>query len=222
MLLAANDALNLTAVTDPEQAWTRHIFDSLTLLPALADLPDEARVIDVGTGGGLPGIPLALCMPHLGFTLLDATAKKVAYLRAVADALSLSNVRVVEGRAEVVGHDRGERLNTPAGFKRGQGHRESYDAVTARAVGRLATLAELTVPFAKPGGRVLLVKGTQADDELAEAAKALHLLKATHDATLDTPTGRIVVLSKTSATPKIYPRRDGEPKRAPLGVERTA
>ncbi|MCG3122439.1 MAG: Ribosomal RNA small subunit methyltransferase G [Phycisphaerales bacterium] len=215
MLLAANDVLNLTAITDPEQAWRKHILDSLTLIQTLADLPERGRVIDVGTGGGLPGIPLAICMPHLAWTLLEATGKKVAFLRAVCGALGLSNASVVEARAETAGHDRGERVGS--GGRKG-GHREAYDAVVARAVGALATLAELTVPFVKVGGRVLLIKGERAGAELEEAAGALHLLKAVHETTVPTPTGRIVVLGKQSATPKIYPRRDGEPKRAPLGV----
>jgi 16S rRNA (guanine527-N7)-methyltransferase len=211
-LLEFNTTTNLTAITDPPQAWRRHILDSLTLLPFLADLPEHARVIDVGSGGGLPGIPLAITLPHLRFTLLEATAKKAEFLRAVVGFLRLSNTEVLAQRAEKAAHDRGAKH---AGT-RTNARRENYDAVVARAVGRLATLAELTVPFAKIGGRVLLIKGQQADEELAEARNALHTLKAVHVQTHDTPTGRLVVLEKNSATPKTYPRADGEPKRAPL------
>jgi 16S rRNA (guanine527-N7)-methyltransferase len=217
MLLKANDAVNLTAVTDAQDAWSKHILDSLTLLPMLADLPEGAKVIDVGSGGGLPGLPVAIVMPHLAFTLLEATGKKVEFLRAAAAALGLKKITVIQGRAEQMGQDRGERSATG----RDGGHREAYDAVTARAVGRLAVLAELTVPFAKAeGGLVLLIKGQKADDELAEAAEALHELKAVHAATVNTPTGRVVVLEKRSATPKMYPRRDGEPAKAPIGARR--
>jgi 16S rRNA (guanine527-N7)-methyltransferase len=223
MLLEANaSALNLTGVTEPEAAWERHVLDSLTLLPMVAELPEGARVLDVGSGGGLPGVPLAIVMPHLKFTLLEATGKKVEYLRAVARALGLKNLEVVQGRAETMGHDRGEK-----GVSGGRvgGFREGFDIVTARAVGRLAVLAELTVPFAKvvqgeePGGLVLLIKGQKAEEELEEAKEALHLLKVVHAATVDTPTGRVIVLEKRSATPKLYPRADGEPARRPLGIK---
>lgn len=217
MLMEVNKTTNLTAVRDPDEAWTRHVLDSLTLLPALVDLPAGSQVIDVGSGGGLPGIPLAVTLPSLRFTLLEATGKKAEFLRGVIATLGLDNARVHAERAERAGHDRGEKMSVGAITQRSGGHREAYDAVIARAVGRLNTLAELTVPFAKIGGRILLIKGAQAEDELAEAAGALEALKAVHEATIDTPTGRIIVLGKRVATPRNYPRADGEPKRSPLG-----
>ena len=213
LLLAVNEQTNLTAVRDEQTAWTRHIFDSLTLLPALADLPDGSRVIDVGSGGGLPGIPLAITMPQYGFTLLESSGKKVQFLRHAAKLLKLKNVTVVQERAEHAAQNRGERQ---ANGTRIGAHREMYDAVIARAVGQLNSLAEITVPFAKVGGRVLLMKGAKAEEELVAAQKALHTLKAMYATTIETPTGRIVVLEKASATPKDYPRPDGEPTRKPL------
>jgi 16S rRNA (guanine527-N7)-methyltransferase len=216
MLLKANEVVNLTAVKDTAEAWTRHILDSLTLLPMLAELPEGGRVIDVGSGGGLPGLPLSIVMPHLKFALLEATGKKVEFLKAAGARLGLSNVTVIADRAERLGQARGERV---AQGREG-GHREAYDAVVARAVGRLSVLAELTTPLAKVGGgMVLLIKGQKADEELEEAKEALQLLKVAHAATVTTPTGRVVVLERTSATPRMYPRRDGEPARAPLGVK---
>lgn len=205
LLLETNESFNLTSITDPDQAWTKHILDSLTLLPLLAELPEGSRVIDVGSGGGLPGLPLAIVLPGLRFTLLEATGKKADFLRRAAAALGLNNVDVLQDRAEHAGQDH-------------RAHREQYDAAIARAVGPTATIAELTIPFAKVGGQALLIKGQKADKELAAAKQALHLLHAIHAGTIDTPTGRIVVLDKPRKTPRDYPRRDGEPKRAPLGT----
>lgn len=216
LLLEANRSFNLTSITDPDAAWERHVLDSLTLLPLLAELPDDARVIDVGSGGGVPGIPLAITMPRVRFTLLEATGKKAAFLTRTAAALGLANVEVVHDRAEHAGRDRGRLVPGPAG-SRSPGHREAYDAVVARAVGRLATIAELCAPLAKVGGRVLLIKGRKADEELAEADAALAMLRVEHAGTIDTPTGRIVVLAKHVPTPRAYPRADGEPARSPLG-----
>lgn len=216
LLLDANERMNLTAIRDAGEAWERHVFDALTLVPVLADLPEGAEVADVGTGGGIPGLVLACVMPRVRFTLVDATGKKCDFVRDAAARIALANVTVLHARAERLGQDRGER--TAAG--RVGGHRGRYDAVVSRAVGRLASLAELTVPLAKVGGLIVLTKGQKADEELAEAKQALHMLHAGHAGTVDTPTGRIVVIDKLRDTPKAYPRGDGEPKRAPLGVGR--
>jgi len=208
LLLDANARMNLTSITDPEEAWTRHILDSLSLMSVLSEMPDGARVADVGAGGGAPGLPLAIAMPHLRFTLIEATGKKAAFLRDAAVALGCTNVEVVADRAEALGQD--HRL-----------HRESYDAVIARAVGRVAVVAELCAPLAKVGGVVALIKGAKADEELVEAKPALHALHVVCAGVVPTPTGRIVVLEKARKTPRAYPRRPGEPKRAPLGVVRS-
>jgi 16S rRNA (guanine527-N7)-methyltransferase len=208
ILLAANDVLNLTAITEPAAAWERHILDALTLLPVLAEAPEQGRVADVGSGGGVPAIPLAIVFPALSFTLIEATAKKAAFLEAAVAGLGLKNVVVRAERAEEIGHDRGERGTS--------GLRESFDVVTARALGPMSVAAELCVPLCRVGGRVVLVKGQKADEELAAARNALELLGAAHAGTLDTPTGRLVVLEKVGRTPRTYPRPSGEPKRKPL------
>jgi 16S rRNA (guanine527-N7)-methyltransferase len=223
ILFKGNEQLNLTAVRDADTAWQKHILDSLTLMKVLGEIPEGGSVLDVGTGGGLPGIPLAICRPDLKFTLMEATGKKAAYLEAATAALGLANVRTVCGRAEEVAHDRGTRGQ---GGRAG-GHRERYDAVIARAVGRLKILAELTVPFAKIGGLVALIKGAKAEEELAEAKESLHQLHAMALPVEQTPSGRLVILTKQSATPKPYPRRSGEltrsapsHKRKPRGREK--
>lgn len=220
LLLKANELQNLTAVREPVEAWRRHILDSLTLLPLLAEFTDGASAIDVGSGGGLPGIPLAIVLPAVRFTLLEATGKKCDFLNQAIARLALKNASVLQGRSERVAHDRGARADSKGTVSHTGGHREAYDVVMARAVGRLASLAELTVPLCKVGGRVLLIKGEKADEEVKEAEHALHTLKAVHIGTLVSPTGRIVILEKRSATPRDYPRADGEPTRSPLRVAR--
>jgi 16S rRNA (guanine527-N7)-methyltransferase len=218
LLLETNASFNLTAITDPHEAWTRHILDALTLLPLLSEVTPQGerplRVIDIGSGGGVPAIPLAIVLPQMRITLLEPTGKKAAFLRHAAALLDLGGVTVIQGRAENLGQD-------IRGAEKGDGlgpHREGYDAVTARALGHLAVLAELALPLARPGGLVLAIKGARADQEIQEATKAIGLLGGRHAATVETPTGRVVVLEKASRTPRTYPRRDGEPKRAPLGM----
>ncbi|MDZ4832103.1 MAG: 16S rRNA (guanine(527)-N(7))-methyltransferase RsmG [Phycisphaerae bacterium] len=209
-LREANTKINLTAVIEPAAMWMRHILDSLTLVPLIASLEPESaagkgplRLLDVGSGAGLPGIPLAIVLPELRCTLLEATGKKVKFLEGVVAALGLTNVDVIAARAEDAGRDR-------------EHHRERYDVVTSRAVGLLPTLAELTVPFARVGGVVLAIKGERAAEEIVSAKAALYALHAHALEPVRTATGTIVVLEKQRSTPKLYPRRAGEPKRVPL------
>jgi len=206
MLLQANTRFNLTSIADPNEAWPKHIFDSLTLLPLLASVEVET-VIDVGSGGGLPGVPLAITMPHVKFTLLEATRKKADFLRDVTDALDLTNVYIVNDRAETIGRDREQ-------------HREKYDVVLARAVGRMPVLLELAAPLAKIEGHILAIKGERVSEELTRAKRALHLLHCQLLGTVRTPTGTIVIVQKLRRTPKLYPRRPGEPRRVPLGHDK--
>ncbi len=207
-LLEANQRVNLTAIKDPDTAWRRLILDSLTLLGGLETLEAGASVIDVGTGGGLPGMPLAIARPDLSFTLLDATGKKVAFLNSCVQELGLTNVTAVQARAETLGHE--------------PDHRHRYDLATVRAVGKIAEIAEYCLPLVKEGGRMLAMKGQAAEAELADAGDALSVLGAGDIAVIDAyPDGfdsELVIISiiKEHPTPKAYPREPGTPRKTPL------
>lgn len=182
LMLAMNEQMNLTAITEPEAVWSRHALDALSLVPHLTDLPAGARVLDVGSGGGVPGIPLAIARPDLRVTLLDATEKKIHFLQDAAASLGLANVEAVAGRAEEA------ELGAP------------FDAVVARAVAKISTLLGWTAPFAKEGGRLLFIKGEKAETELRDAKKELRKFHATHERTVPTPTGRVVVLRVSTSS----------------------
>ena len=206
-LLQKNQVMNLTAIRDPAQAARLHILDALELLRT-ADLRGK-RVLDVGTGGGVPGVVLKLAQPELHLTLLDATAKKLDWLRELLPTLG-AEAEFIPGRAEEAVRD----------------HREQYDAATARAVSRLNALCELCLPYVKVGGLFLAMKGPEADQELAEARRAIKTLGARalplHRYQLPvTENGggeqrTVVVLEKTAPTPPQYPRRWAKIKDSPL------
>ena len=177
-LIATNALMNLTAITDPEEAWSRHALDALSIAP---EIPQGAAVVDVGSGGGVPAIPLAIARPDLRVTMVEATQKKAAFLAAVSSALGLRGVTVRPERAEAL----------KKGALRG-----SYDVATARAVGKLALLVGLMAPLVKRGGKLVLIKGQRADEELAEAKLAMFDHGVVHERTVPTPTGRVVVLTR--------------------------
>ena len=203
VLLETNKQFNLTAIKEPEDAWTKHILDSLSLIPSLTK-EGVQHVVDVGSGGGLPGIPLAITMPDVTFTLVETTKKKAVFLSDAVEQLGLNNVTVIAERAEYLATKNG-------------GFRDIADAVIARAVGPLNVLLELTVPFAKVGGIVLAIKGERAPIEIEDARKAMHVLKAELIESTRTTTGTVVAIRKLESTPSKYPRPAGEPKRLPLG-----
>jgi 16S rRNA (guanine527-N7)-methyltransferase len=207
LLLDANQQFNLTRITDPAEAWHRHVYDSLTLLPIIASV-DAKRIIDIGSGGGLPGLVLAITMPDVQITLVESTGKKARFMEEAAKTLGLGNVVILDDRAETIGRDRAH-------------HREQYDVVTARAVGKLPVLLELTVPLARVGGLVLAIKGQSALEEIDAAKEALHALHSHIIETRRTSTGTIVIIEKQRRSPKAYPRRPGEPNRAPIGGKET-
>ena len=203
LLVDANTRMNLTRLTDPYEAWHRHVFDALTLLPFI-EATGAANLLDLGSGGGIPGLVLAIARRDLPVTLLEATLKKARFLQHVVDVLELDNVTVISERAETFGSPEG-------------GGRDGWDVVTARAVAPMAVLLELALPLATPEGFLLAIKGERAPDELEAAHGALRVLKASVETTLRTPTGTIVLVRRDGLIPKRFPRRPGEPKANPLG-----
>ena len=207
MLLDWNTRMNLTALTAPEDVAVKHIIDSLTAYDAA--LFDGVRtLIDVGTGAGLPGIPLAVYAPHLTVTLLDALNKRVRFLTEVTAAMGLQNVRCIHARAE-------EAARTAE-------HRAAYDIAVSRAVARLPVLLEYTLPFVRVGGTLLALKGRAYAEEQKEARRAAEVLggsritaRPVHLPGLD-DVRAILTVTKERQTPAAYPRGGGAPTRRPL------
>ena len=207
MLLDWNTRMNLTALTAPEDVAVKHIIDSLTAYDAA--LFDGARtLIDVGTGAGLPGIPLAVYAPQLTVTLLDSLNKRVRFLTEATAAMGLPNVRCIHARAE-------EAARTAE-------HRAAYDIVVSRAVARLPVLLEYTLPFVRVGGTLLALKGRAYAEEQKEARRAAEVLgggritaRPVHLPGLD-DVRAILTVTKERQTPAAYPRGGGAPARRPL------
>ena len=206
-ILAWNEKVNLTNITDPAEFRIKHNADSLMCV----DFPEflEAEtVIDVGTGGGFPGIPLAVYAPEKHFTLLDSLNKRLKIIDELAGELGIKNITLVHGRAEDAA--------------RAKEHREKYDLCVSRAVSNLATLSEYCLPFIKVGGYLLAYKGPGAEEEVKEAAKALKTLGGSLVDIRETSMEeygldhRILVIKKVRNTPKAYPRKAGTPLKEPL------
>jgi 16S rRNA (guanine527-N7)-methyltransferase len=209
LLLAANRRLNLTRVTDPQAVARLHLLDALSALPLVDGLRDDgSAVLDLGSGGGVPGLVLALARPHRRWVLVDSVRKKAEALRSFVGSLGITNVDVVAERAEILGRD-------PA-------HREVYGAITARACAALPVLVEYALPLLAGGGTLLAWKGAIADDELRAGRAAASAcgggepsVRAAGFAELGDH--RFVLVAKVRPTPATYPRRPGQPSRSPLG-----
>ncbi|MBQ8403447.1 MAG: 16S rRNA (guanine(527)-N(7))-methyltransferase RsmG [Clostridia bacterium] len=211
IMLEQNKVMNLSAIRDEEGVICRHFADSLTVAK---HIPEGAKILDVGSGGGMPTLPLAIARPDVKITALDATAKKTAYVLATAEKLGLTNVSVVSARAEELGQ-------TPE-------YREKYDVVCARAVAELRILAEWCVPFAKKGGLFIAMKGKNGKKELEDAKNAVKTLllhmENDDEFTLCDPSAKdeaeakrhIFVFRKTAPTPAKYPRRNAQIQKKPL------
>ena len=200
-VIAQNEVMNLTAITDPAQVAKLHLLDSLTVLTA-ADLKGK-RLIDVGCGAGFPGVPLAIACPEAEVTLLDSLGKRVRWLDATLPTLGVA-AKCITARAEEAVAD----------------HRESFDYATSRAVARLNILLELTAPYVKVGGAVIAMKGAAAQEELAECAGAIRKLglklEDVKHFSIDGADHALIVLRKVAHTPAAYPCRYAKIKQTPL------
>lgn len=206
MLTEANARFNLTRVPDDAaEAVDRNYLDCLA--PLHGGLPGVARAVDVGSGAGFPGIPLAICLPGVRFVLIDSLGKRVEFLNQVIAALHL-NAQALHLRAE-------DAARLPE-------LREGFDLATARALAPLNLLAEYLLPFVRVGGHMLAYKGPTADAELADAANALQILGGAHLRTEPAPIPgrdwehRLVWIRKAAPTPDKYPRKAGKPEKSPL------
>jgi 16S rRNA (guanine527-N7)-methyltransferase len=212
VLLRENEKINLTAIKTIDEGISKHLVDSLAalLLAPLNDSPRTAplQVMDLGSGGGLPGMALALARPDIFMTLVESTKKKGHFLDLASAELGLiKRVKIEADRAEVLGKG-------PL--------RDKADVVTCRALGRLNVILELALPFLKVGGRLIAYKGPKADEELLEASKALKVLhaKLVEQKTFNLPfsdeTRTLLVIEKMAPTPRQYPRLPGVPSKEPL------
>ncbi len=205
LLIKKNESLNLTTITDLEEVYIKHFYDSL-LVSKVVDLNSRISLLDLGTGAGFPGIVLKICFPKLEITLLEATTKKCQFLQEVIDTLQLQDIKVINDRAE-------EYIKN---------NRESFDIVTARAVANLNTLLELSIPYTKIGGYFLALKGLNYQDELNQSHSAARILKAElldiyeYQLPMNKGSRFILQYNKINKTNPIYPRSYQRIKSKPL------
>ena len=205
MLQEWNEKINLTAITEPNEVIIKHFIDSITINKYINE---NVKVIDVGTGAGFPGIPLSIIREDVEVTLMDSLNKRIKFLDEVINVINLKNVDTIHSRAEELGHDKDCR--------------EMYDIATSRAVAPLNVLLEYLMPFVKVGGYCICMKGSNIDDEIKDAKKALQVLSG-EIVNIDkfelpeTDYGRnIIVIKKTANNSNKYPRKPGTPSKEPL------
>lgn len=217
MLRRENQTHNLTRITDPEEIFLRHFCDSLAAVDILRNRRrggESFSLIDIGSGAGFPALALAIALPELKVTSVDATGKKILFQQLVVEELGLSNVKPIHGRAEELARD--------------AQYREKFTFAASRAVASLSMLAELTLPFVKPGGQFLAWKGIKAEEELSAAEEAIKILGgevtesfeySLEECSQAEPSKlRIIVISKKDYTPPEYPRDFKFIKKNPLGT----
>lgn len=207
LLIEWNEKINLTAITDKEEVYLKHFYDSIA--PILQGLiPNETiKLLDIGAGAGFPSIPMKILYPNLDVTIIDSLNKRINFLQLLAGELGLEGVHFYHGRAE--------------DFAQDKNFRAQFDIVTARAVARMQVLSELTIPFLKVGGKLLALKASNAPEELTDAKNALNLLfsKVEDNISYTLPNGDpryMTIVVKKKETPNKYPRKAGMPNKRPL------
>ena len=207
LLIEWNEKINLTAITDKDEVYLKHFYDSIA--PILQGLIENQpiRLLDIGAGAGFPSLPMKILFPELDVTIIDSLNKRINFLHLLAEELDLSGVHFYHGRAE--------------DFAQDKAFRAQFDLVTARAVARMQVLSELTIPYLKVGGRLLALKASNAPEELEEAKNALNILfsKVEDNLQYELPNGDpryITVVEKKKETPNKYPRKAGMPNKRPL------
>lgn len=206
-LIDWNEKINLTSITDYEEVQLKHFLDSLTVFAVIRP-GERLSVIDIGTGAGLPGIPLKIVSPAIKLTLLEATAKKSRFLEHLVDLLGLGGVEIVTARAETIAHD--------------EHYREKFDLALARALAPLPALAELALPFCKVGGYCIAQKKGDIDAEVRDSIKAVEVmggrLREIRPVALpELDDDRyLVIIDKWAFSPPVYPRRPGRPAKKPI------
>jgi 16S rRNA (guanine527-N7)-methyltransferase len=212
-ILAANRSINLTRITQPIEFWEKHLWDSLAGMVGLGistqlEKKESLKAIDIGTGAGFPGIPVAIVFPFWTVTLLDATRKKTNFLETLVDRLDLNNIKILTGRAEEIGRDRY--------------HREAYDLALIRAVSQPSVCAEYALPLLKIGALAILYRGAWSDDETIALQGAVKKLggKIEKIEALSTPVSNsarhCLYLRKIAPTHPEFPRLTGIPAQKPL------
>jgi len=205
LLIEKNKSVNLTAITKPEDVCLKHFFDSLSLT-AFYDFTNTESIIDVGSGGGFPGIPLKIFFPEKKIVLIDSLNKRVSFLNDTIRQLDLKNIIAVHGRAEDLGHDKN--------------YREQFDLAVSRAVSNLSTLSEYCLPFVKVGGSFVAYKSLELDNELDSSFNAIKslggILKKPIYFDLDDYHRSFALIKKIESTSLKYPRKAGTPLKKPL------
>ena len=202
-----NEKVNLTSITEKDEFIKLHFIDSIMSVPC-EEFQKAKKIIDVGTGGGFPGIPLALAAPDKEFVLMDSLNKRIKIINQLCEEIGITNVTAVHARAEELAKNKA--------------HRQKYDLCVSRAVANLSTLSEYCLPFIKQGGWFLSYKGPDTDKELSDAKKAIKILGGQIDreelAALESSglEHKIIFIKKVKDTPAKYPRKAGTPSKDPL------